>query len=154
MEDKVPDSTKIGGGSQKGTQSNSGILGQGSAEDTQKEEVPPKNALRNLVSRISSRSRDVYGTVVHDLDGFSLQSDLSPTHAEAVAASIASILDDLSDVGNVLTEEDIISARIEMTESEIEVVPNIEQEICLVAMKSRETISEPKEQAGAALFRR
>jgi len=109
-------------------------------------------AMQKVIKRVG-KHRGVKGVVLCDSFGLSLQSNLPPNDAENIAAQTGSLIGKVKQVTTEVAEELPTSLRIETTDQDIEIIPDFETEITIVAMLEKQKIEGKKFKHGLKLRR-
>ncbi|MHA2295354.1 MAG: roadblock/LC7 domain-containing protein [Candidatus Hodarchaeales archaeon] len=113
-----------------------------------------QQAIKAVISKVG-KHRGVYGTVVCDSYGLPLQSDLDPDTAESIAAHVGSLVGVIKKVtGEIVTGTLPSSIRIETTNGNIEIIPDFNTEITIVAMVKEEVQPRVEPRTGGRLLKR
>lgn len=100
-------------------------------------------AMQRVIQKLG-KHRGVEGVVLCDSSGLSLQSNLSPNIAENIAAQTGSLVGKVRQVTTEIANELPSSMRIETSLQDIEIIPDFETEITIVAMIEKPTIKGTK----------
>ena len=95
-----------------------------------------RQAIKKVLDRVG-KHKGVVGTVLCDSFGLSLLSSMSPDDAEAISAQVGSLVGKIKLATQEITGELSRSIRIETTNGDIEVIPDYETEITIVALVHR-----------------
>lgn len=96
-------------------------------------EAISRQAIKKVMERVGKHS-NVVGTVLCDMYGLPLESSMPPEDGEAIAANIASLVGKIKSVSQEITGDQPKSIRIETSAGVIEVIPDYEAEITVVAL--------------------
>jgi len=88
--------------------------------------------LKLIVQKFGSRE-GVYGTLICDKDGLPLQSDMSASVAEGLAAHVASLMGKVTGVADEVKRGELSFVNITLQEAEILIAP--ESDFTLVVLK-------------------
>ena len=102
------------------------------------EPVVRADAIKRVLERVG-KHHGVVGAVLCDLQGLSLQSTLPPEDAEAISAQCGSLVGRVKTVTEEITGEIPQSIRIETTNGDIEIIPDYNTEITIVALIQRQS---------------
>ncbi|MFW9992235.1 MAG: roadblock/LC7 domain-containing protein [Candidatus Odinarchaeota archaeon] len=114
-----------------------------------------QQAIKAVISRVG-KHKGVYGTVICDSYGLPLQSDLDPDTAESIAAHVGSLVGVIKKVtSEIVTDALPSSIRLETSDGNIEIIPDFNTEITIVAMVKEEGAPKaPAPKKGGKLFQR
>lgn len=95
-----------------------------------------RQAIRKVLDRIK-KHEGVVGTVLCDMEGLPLQSSMSPDDSEAISAQVGSLLGKIKNVTKEITGDMPRTIRIETTNGDVEIIPDYNTEITIVALVQR-----------------
>ncbi len=100
-----------------------------------------QEAMKKVIETVG-RHKGVYGAVICALDGLPLQSNLDVDTAEEISAQMASFVGKLRQVCREVANEEVMSVRLEFERGDVEVIPDFETEITIIALvkKQRPTL--------------
>ena len=113
-----------------------------------------QQAIKKVIERVG-KHKGVYGTVICDSYGLPLQSDINPDEAESIAAHVGSLVGTIKRVTCEIVPDALPSSiRIETTDGNIEIIPDYNTEITIVAFVKDEFHQKAEPKTGGKLFRR
>ena len=95
-----------------------------------------QEVMKKIIAQIGAH-RGVEGTVLVDADGLPLQSSLNSEDAEKIAAQVASFIGKVYIVAEEIAKEKPKAVRIEMSESDVEIIPDMESGITICALVTK-----------------
>jgi len=97
-----------------------------------------QEVMRKIIAQIGAH-RGVEGTVLVDADGLPLQSssNMGPELAEKIAAQVASFIGKVYVVADEIAKETPKAVRIEMSESDVEIIPDRDTGITICALVTK-----------------
>ncbi len=97
-----------------------------------------QQALEKVISSVG-KHKGVIGAVLCDTDGLPLQSSLSPEDTENVAAQVASLVGKVRYITKEISHELARSIRLELEVGDVEIIPDYNAEIIIVALVKRDS---------------
>jgi predicted regulator of Ras-like GTPase activity (Roadblock/LC7/MglB family) len=99
-----------------------------------------RQAIKKVLERVG-RHEGVVGTVLCDMYGLPLQSTMAPDDSEAISAQVGSLIGKIKYVTQDITGELPRTIRIETTNGDVEIIPDFETEINIIALIQRKGMS-------------
>ncbi len=96
-----------------------------------------QQALEKVIESVG-KHKGVYGAVLCDTDGLPLQSSLPSEDTENVAANVASLVGKVKYISKEISKEVARSIRLELEVGDVEIIPDFDSEIIIVALVKRE----------------
>lgn len=97
-----------------------------------------QQALEKVIQSVG-KHKGVYGAVLCDTDGLPLQSSLPPEETEKVSAHVASLVGKVRIISKEISQEIARSIRLELQVGDVEIIPDFDSEIIIVALVKRES---------------
>jgi predicted regulator of Ras-like GTPase activity (Roadblock/LC7/MglB family) len=95
-------------------------------------------ALEKVIESVG-KHKGVYGAVLSDTDGLPLQSSLPSEDTERVAAHVASLVGKVRYISEEISQEAARSVRLELEVGDVEIIPDYDSEIIIIALVKRES---------------
>lgn len=95
-----------------------------------------RQAIKKVLERVG-RHEGVVGTILCDMYGLPLQSTMGPDDSEAISAQVGSLIGKIKSVAQNITGELPKTIRIETTNGDIEIIPDFQTEINIIALIQR-----------------
>ena len=97
-----------------------------------------QQALEKVIESVG-KHKGVYGAVLSDTDGLPLQSSLPGEDTERVAAQVASLVGKVKHISQEIAQEAARSVRLELEVGDVEIIPDYDSEIIIIALVKRES---------------
>jgi len=97
-----------------------------------------QQALEKVIESVG-KHKGVYGAVLSDTDGLPLQSSLPEEDTERVAAHVASLVGKVRNISREISQEEARSVRLELEVGDVEIIPDYNSEIIIIALVKRES---------------
>ena len=97
-----------------------------------------QQALEKVIESVG-KHKGVYGAVLSDTDGLPLQSSLPSEDTERVAAHVASLVGKVKYISEEISQEAARSVRLELEVGDVEIIPDYDSEIIIIALVKRES---------------
>ena len=95
-------------------------------------------ALEKVIESVG-KHKGVYGAVLSDTDGLPLQSSLPGEDTERVSAHVASLVGKVKNISKEISQEIARSIRLELEVGDVEIIPDYDSEIIIIALVKRES---------------
>ena len=95
-----------------------------------------RHAIKKVLERVG-RHEGVVGTVLCDMFGLPLQSTMAPDDSEAISAQVGSLVGKIKSVTQDITGELPRTIRIETTNGDVEIIPDFQTSMNIVALIQR-----------------
>lgn len=98
-------------------------------------------AMKKVIESVG-KHKGVWGAVLCDTDGLPLQSSLPSDDTERVAAHVGSLMGKVRSITKEIAKETARSVRLELEKGDVEIIPDYDSEIIIVAMVNRKDTGE------------